>query len=328
VADSLTMSDKQKKKKKSEKRERQKASRSSSSQEDPQHESSQNTETKNERDEPIHDWRNVVAGAFHDLSRWSWIPNLVVGVAFLFICIGAALFVKTERGGFICIAVGLTIIFWIIVIAIYFRLGSPNSQPLQFSVEQEGGISSVDRTIGARYCLAYRRIDEIAAVPITDLIYVRFTNMETVPMMVSYYAVDVRKPNGKWESATCLNGLNGKLFFRRSAKEGREIMLDDPRFDVATRNVNIPPNGGAVKGWILVERPAGFDGTPDTRQWRLRARDANGKEGYGIISVAATDKQFDVNESLSGLSGVGFKLGGFEDIGDFQVTFYSDFLKH
>jgi hypothetical protein len=170
--------------------------------------------------------------------------------------------------------------------------------------------------------MVHRHIDEIVVLAITDLIYVRFTNSEASPMMIDYYAVEIRKPNGKWQKAVCLNRLNGTLFMRGSINEGCYMTLDEPLFDNAIKNVNIPANGGSVKGWLIIERPEGFDGADENRQWRLYARDINGNQGYSTITQVAA-RRFDET-----LSDVGFKVDFAQrkDISKYRAMYYSGFL--
>ena len=253
-----------------------------------------------------------------------WILSGIVGlsacVAFAFHHKYAGLWIS-----YVAIILGLAAVFawfhaWI--------AESEKNQSLTFSAASEGGFTAPTRDIATtRFCLALWHANEYIIVPVTDLILVRFTNSEETPAVIDYYAIEVRVGNGKWQKVLCLNGLNGKIFWRGSVNEGREITFDSPRFDVAVKDVNIPANGGTAKGWILLERPEGFD-KRQNRQWRLRARDAKGRSGYSIISDPPKRDVDDSSQFSSGLGSFGFTWGEREDLSSFRMTYYSDFLKH
>lgn len=176
--------------------------------------------------------------------------------------------------------------------------------------------------------MAYRHGEEIVLSPITDLIYIRVTNNRTTPLMIDYYSAEVRSTKQpQWKKAECLNRVaslaEGKLFIT-DTNDGLaaafETRLIDPLFDQAIKDRSISA-GEAVKGWLLVERPEGLDGEPNTRKWRFRIRDVNNNEA---ISEIAEPIGKSLRESLMIR---GFKLGEKRDIRQLRLMYYSDIWK-
>ena len=225
------------------------------------------------------------------------------------------------------IAIALSAVF-------YWWPRSPDTvsqQKPSFSVAAETLLTVSNREIissTSPYLMAYRHGEEIVLSPITDLIYIRVTNNRTTPLIIDYYSAEVRSTKQpQWKKTECLNRVaslaEGKLFIA-DTNEGLaaafETTLIDPLFDQAIKDRSISA-GEAVKGWLLVERPEGLDGEPNTRKWRFRVRDVNNNEA---ISEIAEPIGKSLRESLMIR---GFKLGEKRDIRQLRLMYYSDIWK-
>jgi hypothetical protein len=117
--------------------------------------------------------------------------------------------------------------------------------------------------------------------------------------------------------------LRAANFSLRTQKTDSLLLLrlpTEPLFDQTIKDRSIGA-GKAVKGWLLVERPEGFDREPNSRKWRFRIRDVNNNEG--VSEIAGT-----IGKSLKeSLTIVGFKLGDKRDIRQRQLMYYSDIWK-
>jgi len=170
---------------------------------------------------------------------------------------------------------------------------------------------------GATFWVSFSNGDEAAIVPITDCIYVRFTNESPMPIMIDYYAVDIRGPGKSWTKTALLERIIGQLIISTSAYT-RDMSLDEPTFEHAVKDVSIL-SGATAKGWLLIERPMGFDGTAE---YRLRIRDIGGRTGTAIIAPGPPMHHF-----ADSLSSVGMRIGNDYDTSNFHVMYYSDLLK-
>jgi hypothetical protein len=223
------------------------------------------------------------------------------------------------------------ILLWLVS---YYRPRSPDTvsqQKPSFSVAAEVLLTVPNREIissTSPYLVAYSHGEETVLSPITDLIYIRFTNNRTAPLMIDYYAAEVRSTKEpQWKKAECLNRIGGlagsKLFFTNPKDKfagAFDTTLTEPLFDQAIKDRSIGA-GEAVRGWLLIERPEGFDGEPNTRKWRFRIRDVNNNEG--VSEIAGT-----IGKSLKeSQTAVEFKLGDKRDISHLRLMYYSDIWK-
>ena len=80
---------------------------------------------------PTKNWRTVFSKAFHELESKGWLQNIVVGLAFLLISqLAVRLFMTGLKGTIIGAALGVTVLFWILVIVIV-RSVSDETPPAQ-----------------------------------------------------------------------------------------------------------------------------------------------------------------------------------------------------
>jgi hypothetical protein len=211
---------------------------------------------------------------------------------------------------------------------VYFgHLGIRSIGPrLPFSVAAENIVRVAHRAEkpGATFWVVFPNGNEIAMAPITDCIYIRFTNNDPKPIMIDYYAVDIRTPGGSWSKTASLDRKIGQIVMTvgrtTTVDTARDITFDEPTFDRAVKDVSII-SGGTVKGWLLIERPMGFDGITECR---LRIRDISGRQGISIITPppAVSPKFTDT------LSSVGVTISGPpRDVTQFHVMYYSDLLR-
>ena len=106
--------------------------------------------------------------------------------------------------------------------------------------------------------------------PINDLVFVRLTNDSISTQMIHYFVVEMSKDGHKWEPGTLIDFRFGKIFWidtQQGLQKATELRLEGPQLKDAIADKNIQ-SGETVKGWLLVECPAGFD----AGRWRLRVQ--------------------------------------------------------
>jgi hypothetical protein len=190
-----------------------------------------------------------------------------------------------------------------------------------FSVTREIALAGVERN-SCLYWLVHRYVDEVVASPITDLMYVRFTNLDSSPLLVDYYAVDVREKGKEWRPAKSLDHVRGQIF--TVTKEGGpadavKTTLTDPKFNEVITNKNIG-RGESVRGVLIIERPEGLD-QPIETEWRMRIRDAKGKKSAAVM---AEPTSYGINQSLVKL---GLSMDEHVDIRGIRLVFYSELAR-
>lgn len=268
-------------------------------------------------------WRSKNIPAFLWESSFQFVTWVLIGtsIGFTLLFFGMG----NMRGAFwsvIALGISIVLMFAILADRHFFqgKSAEATSSKLSFLVVAETVIHLTTRTEepNGRFWVAFETNKEVLMSPITDLIYVRFTNDNPKPVMIDHYGVDIRNPDGTWTKTASLDKKIGQLMMVRR-EQFIDIALDEPTFDRAVKNVSII-SGGTVKGWLLIERPMGFDEATD---WRLRIRDINNREGSSIIAPN-TSGHIKPTETLSGTS---FTTGNLRDVSHFRPMYYSDLLK-
>ena len=225
-------------------------------------------------------------------------------------------------GGFLVLGVAIFFSYYAYVI----HPAQPSvKRQLAFSVINQGGVCLVERKKEpwATYWMVFEYDKEALMAAITDMLYIRFTNEQPEAITIDYYAIDIRKtPKDSWVETTCLNRITGQLI--QVVKSGaNDITLTNPSFDEAVRDVSIV-GGGTVKGWVLMERPLGFD---KHRELRMRIRDVRGRKGEAMIRPVAKDGEFTDKPFSSVGSYASFITGADRDTTNLRKLYYSDLLK-
>jgi hypothetical protein len=188
------------------------------------------------------------------------------------------------------------------------------------SVAAEVVISGVYRNMQTSYWLAYEYGTHGVASPITDLLYVRLTNCVGCPsLMIDYFSVEISSNGKDWTPATRINVSEGKVFWaagEQGLAAASEVTLDKPQLTEVVIDKNIG-SGDTVKGWVIIERPGGFDGEGD-RKWRFKIKDVSGVETIANMAPAVA-KSF--KETFGG---TGFVLGERKDLRQLTAIYYSE----
>gem|GEM_PF-3783555 len=119
--------------------------------------------------------------------------------------------------------------------------------------------------------------------PVSICCYMRFTNHQSVPIMIESYAVEGKIEN-KWQKITRMDS-GGKLFNIQSdgTAFARAIPLNFNAFDDIARDTNIGP-GQTVHGWIFLELSEALE---SCKEWRFRMKSIDGIESTSPMTPDA-----------------------------------------
>src|SRR5437016_4433555 len=182
-----------------------------------------------------------------------FIYNVFIGVIFV-VAFAGFLFCLSrgnyQAGFYWLVASLISGAIGIIALYQYYVVNPHKTESLKFSVAAETIFRVANRTDqpSARFWVVFPNGNETAMVPITDCLYVRFTNDTSKPIMIDYYAVDIRNPSGAWSKTVSLDRKIGQLAITDQTAPGtaRDISLDEPTFDRVVKDVSII-SGGTVK---------------------------------------------------------------------------------
>lgn len=147
-------------------------------------------------------------------------------------------------------------------------------------------IPTEDRTFSVSHTWTVNRADAVViwfvqdnrVTPIYASMFVHFTNLKTVPLMILSHWIEHERPDGTWEPASLPYGAEGKLYNGVDRKNVTEVQY--VTFDAAVQNKNIGPNE-TVLGWLLVTKRL-------QGRLRLTVKDSLGKEATEIVSSVAS----------------------------------------
>jgi hypothetical protein len=189
---------------------------------------------------------------------------------------------KDLRGALPGFGVGITILFWIVLLA-FIRQTVPAGEPfevstpstakaappnLDFAVAVEAGWLH-PKSMDENFWLIHADTNgAIIASPINGLLYIRFTNVGDAPIMIDSYSIDVLDGKQEWVKLVTIGAHSGEVYNRGSTedmKQARRSNIEQDTFDYAIANKNIGPLD-TVRGWIFVEAPdADLQGVKDAR---------------------------------------------------------------
>ena len=150
--------------------------------------------------------------------------------------------------------------------------------------------------------------------PVTDLLYIRFTNLDRDPMLIDFYGLEVRQKDKPWTKATRINANRGKLvtFIGPGRKQAVEVNFSDQVFDWLIRKKPIKSQD-TVLGWIFVERPDGYIGE---MEWRFTVKDIRERKNSVLVTfLEGGTKTMNMAE---------IPIGSPIDLSNTQLKFYSE----
>jgi len=110
------------------------------------------------------------------------------------------------------------------------------------------------------------------ATPVHFMVYVQFTNLRDVPMMVGSYAMEMRTTNGNWVEMPSLDMTGGTLYGLLSGNR-RAARCEATTFQSALIGKLITPQE-TVQGWIFLDFPTNGMGS----DYRFHIRCTTGAE--------------------------------------------------
>jgi hypothetical protein len=153
--------------------------------------------------------------------------------------------------------------------------------------------------------------DDLVASPISDLLYVRFTNLDSDPMLIDFYKFEVRENGKPWAKATRIYGTRGKLVIFAGGKSVEVPFSDNQVFD---RLIVIPiAPKDTIVGWIFIERPAEYIGT---LEWRCVVKDIRKREWEAPVTF--------LEGGAETTSSAPIPIGDPVDLSSARVKFYSE----
>lgn len=165
-----------------------------------------------------------------------------------------------------------------------------------FTAVSAGGIRTPPRLTGllvmAHPDFRHPEQKRLLASPVRQMDYVQFTNLRQVPMMVGFYAIDVRTTNG-WVEMKQLDVPGSALYAFLSG--GRAAKCEIARLQSVLLDRQIQPNE-TVQGWVVLDFPTDEFG----KEFRFRIRTTTGMEFVEGFSTEAV-RDFSINVQQPGI---------------------------
>jgi hypothetical protein len=226
---------------------------------------------------------------------------------------------------------GSTILFSIVLLALISQTafaGQPFDTPTS-TVEAASSERDFEVALEAGW-LHPRSMDEsfwlvhgdkqglIIASPINGLLFIRFTNLGAVPIMIDSYSIEVLNGKKEWVRLVTIDAHSGEVYNRGPTdymKQACRSNIEQETFDYAIANNNIEP-GHTVRGWVFVEAPAG--GLEGGKEARFNLTDTLGNKAVRPIKVLTEESQSTQPRLLH--------VGETKDLSRARKQFYSETL--
>ena len=156
----------------------------------------------------------------------------------------------------------------------------------------------------------------IIASPINGLLFVRFTNLGSAPIMIDSYSIEVLNGKQEWVSFVTIDAHSGEVYSRGPTgdmKQASRSNIEQDTFDYAIANNNIEPSH-TVRGWMFVEAPEG--GVGGGKEARFNLTDTLGNKAVRPIKVLTEESQSTQPRLLH--------VGETKDLSQARKQFYSE----
>jgi hypothetical protein len=212
---------------------------------------------------------------------------------------------------------------------VLFGQTDPTSAPFQIATPSAARTSTMDFAVAVEagwlhpksmdenfWLIRGDRNGSTIASPIHGLLYIRFTNLADMPMMIDSYSIEVLDGRGTWVSLVTIDAHSGEVYNRGPSsdmKQARRFNIEQDTFDYSIANKNIGPHD-TVRGWVLVEAvEADLDNIKDAR---LSVADSLGNKDARVMKILA--------EESGSLQPRLLHVGETKDLSQARKQFYSE----
>jgi hypothetical protein len=157
----------------------------------------------------------------------------------------------------------------------------------------------------------------IIASPINGLLFIRFTNLGSAPIMIDSYSIEVLNGKQAWVRLVTMKVHGGEVFNRgptNDMKQACRSNIEQDTFDYGIANKNMDPRH-TVRGWVFVEAPseAALEGGNEAR---FNVTDVLGNQAVRSIKVLTEESQSMQPRLLH--------VGETKDLSEAHKQFYSE----
>jgi hypothetical protein len=189
----------------------------------------------------------------------------------------------------------------------------PSSSPAPFSISMDGGMSSEERTMGARLWYVYDSKYGRTASPVHKAMVIKLTNNQPTPSVIETYEVEVLNNQNKWVKLTRVNMRSGDIYWvYDNFHEARWLNFRQNSLDNILSMKTLRPRE-TVRGWAFFEIPEDLG---MENPMRIYVKDMGGAEMTQEIKFPLQDD--------GGLQDNVMPLEGMLDISSYIKRYYSE----